>query len=53
VLEPVVFILIVNNLVCCMADNVSVKLFADDAKIYTVIDSVNFNSSQLQVATQS
>jgi len=31
-----------------MADNVSVKLFADDAKIYTVIASVNFNSSQLQ-----
>jgi len=31
-----------------MADNVSVKLFADDVKIYTVIDSVNFNSSQLQ-----
>ena len=26
----------------------SVKLFADDAKIYTVIDDVNFNSSQLQ-----
>jgi len=31
-----------------MADNVSVKLFADDVKIYTVIDSVNFNASQLQ-----
>jgi len=26
----------------------SLKLFADDAKICTIIDSVNFNSSQLQ-----
>ena len=31
-----------------MADNVSVKLFADDAKIYTVIDDVNISSNQLQ-----
>jgi hypothetical protein len=45
---PVLFILFVNDIVCCMADNVSVKLFADDAKIYAVIDNVNFNSSQLQ-----
>ena len=48
VLGPVLFILYVNDIVCCIADNVSVKLFADDAKIYTVIDDVNFNSSQLQ-----
>jgi len=41
VLGPVLFILFVNDIVCCMADNVSVKLFAEDAKIYTVIDSVN------------
>jgi len=47
VLEPVLFILFVNNIVCCMADNVSVKLLEDDAKIYTVIYSVNFSSSQL------
>jgi len=47
-LGPVLFILFVNDIVCCMADNVSVKLFADDVKIYTVIASVNFNSSQLQ-----
>jgi len=44
VLGPAVFILFV----CRMADNVSVKLFADDAKIYTVIDGVNLNYSQLQ-----
>jgi len=48
VLEPVLFILFVNDIVCCMADIVSVKLFADNAKIYTFIDSVNFNSSQMQ-----
>jgi len=40
------FILFVNDIVC-MADNVSVKLFSKDAKIYTVIDNVNFNSSLL------
>jgi len=38
----------VNDIFCCMADNVSVKLFAVNAKIYTVIDSLNFNTSQLQ-----
>ena len=49
VLGPVLFILFVNDIVCCMAaENVSVKLFADDAKIYTVIDNVNFSSSMLQ-----
>jgi len=48
VLGPLFFILFVSDIVCCMADNVSVKLFADDAKICTVIDSVNFSSSQLQ-----
>jgi len=42
------FLLFFNDIVCCMADNVSVKLFADDVKIYTVIDCVNINSSQLQ-----
>jgi len=31
-----------------MAYNISVKIFADDAKVYTVIDSVNFNFSKLQ-----
>jgi len=31
VLEPVLFILFVNNIVYYVADNISVKLFADDA----------------------
>jgi len=30
-------IMAVNDIVCCMAGNVSVKLFADDAKIHNVI----------------
>jgi hypothetical protein len=47
VLGPVLFIPFVSDIVCCMAENVSVKLFADDAKIYTVIDNVNFSSSLL------
>ena len=45
VLGPVLFILFVNDITDCMADNVSVKLFADDAKIYSVINDVNFNSN--------
>ena len=48
VLGPALFILFVNDSVCCMVENVSVKLFADDVKIYTVIDNANFNASQLQ-----
>ena len=32
----VLFILFVNDIVCCVSENVSVKLFADDAKICTV-----------------
>jgi len=37
VLGPVLFILFVNDITDCMADNIAVKLLADDAKIYTVI----------------
>jgi len=48
VIGPVLFMLFVNVIVFGMADSVSVKLFADDAKIYTVIDLVNVNSNQLQ-----
>ena len=47
-LEPVLFILFVNNITECMAENVSVKLFADDAKIYTVITDGKTSSNQLQ-----
>ena len=42
------FILFVNDITDCMADNVTVKLFADDAKIYTIIDDFNISSNQLQ-----
>ena len=33
VLGPVLFILFVNDITECITDNVSVKLFADDAKV--------------------
>jgi hypothetical protein len=48
VLGPVLFILFVNDIIDCMSDNVSVKLFADDAKIYTVINDFTNSSNQLQ-----
>jgi Reverse transcriptase (RNA-dependent DNA polymerase) len=48
VLGPVLFILFVNDITECITDNVSVKLFADDAKVYSVINDVNFNSFKLQ-----
>jgi len=50
VLGPVLFILAVNDITDCMVDNVAVKLFADDAKIYTVIDDVIISSNQLQLS---
>ena len=46
-LGPVLFILFVNDITECMAENVSVKLFADDAKIYTVITDGKTSSNQL------
>ena len=48
VLGPVLFILFVNDITECMAENVSVELFADDAKIYTVITDGKTSSNQLQ-----
>jgi len=50
VLGPVLFILFVNDITDCMLDNVAVKLFADDAKMYTVIDDVIIRSNQLQLS---
>ena len=38
VLGTVLFIIFVNDITCCMSDNVNVKLFADDAKTYAVIN---------------
>jgi Reverse transcriptase (RNA-dependent DNA polymerase) len=46
VLGPVLFILYVNDIAGCVAVTVSIKLFADDAKIYIVIS--DGNSTQLQ-----
>ena len=46
--EPALFILFVNNITECMAENVSVKLFADDAKIRTVFTDGKTSSNQLQ-----
>ena len=48
VLGPVLFILFVNDITECMAENVSVELFADDAKIYTVITDGKTSFNQLQ-----
>jgi len=50
VFGPVLFILFVNDITDCMVDNVAVKLFADDTKIYTVIDDVIISSNQLQLS---
>ena len=48
VLGPVLFIFFVNDVVCCMTENVSHELFADDAKFHTVIKNVNLNSGPIQ-----
>jgi len=50
VLGTVLFILFVNDITYCMVDNVAVKLFADDAKMYSVIDDVIISSNQLQLS---
>jgi len=39
VLGPVLFVVFINDIVNCSNDAVSVKLFADDAKLYTVISN--------------
>ena len=38
-LGPVLFVDFINDIVNCSNDAVSVKLFADDAKLYTVISN--------------
>jgi hypothetical protein len=45
---PLLFILFENNTASCVADDVSVKLFADDAKMYTVIIDGISSASSLQ-----
>lgn len=40
VLGPLLFIIYINDLSNCFGDNVSMKLFADDAKIYMVVDNI-------------
>jgi len=44
VLGPVLFIIFVNDIGCCVSDSVKLKLFADDSKIYTVLDDTNASS---------
>jgi len=39
VLGPVLFVLFINDIANCSDDAVAVKLFADDAKLYTVISN--------------
>jgi len=38
VLGPVLFILYVNEIMDCVCPGVTVKLFADDAKLYSAFD---------------
>jgi Reverse transcriptase (RNA-dependent DNA polymerase) len=47
-LGPELLILFVNNTAECMDENIAVKLFADDTKIYTVIIDGKTSSNQLQ-----
>lgn len=47
VLGPVLFVVFVNDVVKCTDSLVTVKLFADDAKLYTII-SDEFSSGKLQ-----
>ena len=49
VLGPVLFVLFVNDIVTCTDSSVSVKLFADDVKLYTVI-SDEFSCDKLQIS---
>jgi len=39
VLKPLLFLLYINDLLDVFGDFLSVKLFADDVKVYVVIDS--------------
>jgi predicted ATP-grasp superfamily ATP-dependent carboligase len=47
-LGPLQFIPFVNIVTECMAENVPVKLFADNANIYTVVIDSQTSSNQLQ-----
>jgi hypothetical protein len=42
------FLFFVIDIVRWMVDNVQIKLFADDAKIYNFIDNGNLNLGQLK-----
>ena len=53
VLGPVLFIVYVNDISDCIASNVTVKLFADDTKLYTVITKDDDNCAQLQHSLDS
>jgi ribonuclease P/MRP protein subunit RPP40 len=48
VLGPALFIVYVNDITDCIASNVTVKLFADDTKLYSVITEDDDNCAQLQ-----
>jgi hypothetical protein len=53
VLGPVLFLIYVNDITECIAPNITVKLFADDTKLYTVITDDNANCAQLQHSLDS
>ena len=42
-LGPVLFILYVNDIVDCIVPGITVKLFADDTKLYSAFDALNYS----------
>jgi hypothetical protein len=48
VLRSVLFIIYVNDITECIAPSITVKLFTDDTKLYTVIANDNADCAQLQ-----
>jgi exonuclease III len=45
VLGPTLFLLFINDITSVCSDNVKIKLFADDVKLYSVIDVLNCNAN--------
>jgi len=44
VLGPLLFLLFINDLPSLFGDRMTVKMFADDVKIYTVVGDIDSNS---------
>jgi ribonuclease P/MRP protein subunit RPP40 len=48
VLGPALFIAYVNDITNCIASSITVKLFADDTKLYSAITEDHDNCAHLQ-----